>query len=166
LVPRAALADAQLSEGKDMRTIRLGMMLLCALPVLAVSAKAADDPTIEPGQWKTTSNTVINGAAGAPAVKARCFTPEQAGDVTKTFGPVSGTINSTCAPTVFETTAKTMKWHLQCKGQLDLDIQGNFNFDSPSHYTATISSKGWMAGALMSDVKTEVEGERVGECQP
>jgi hypothetical protein len=49
---------------------------------------------------------------------------------------------------------------------LDLDVMGSFNFDRPSHYTATISSKGWMAGALISDVKTELEGERVGECQP
>jgi len=59
-----------------------------------------------------------------------------------------------------------LKWHLQCRGQLDLDVLGSFNFDSPSHYTATISSKGRMAGQLISDVKTEIEGERVGECQP
>jgi hypothetical protein len=145
--------------------IRFAMTWLCALPVLMVSAQA-DDLTIEPGQWKTTSNTVINGAAAPPSAKARCFTPEQAGDITKTFGPVSSTINSTCAPTVFETTGRKMKWHLLCKGQLDLDIQGSFNFDSPSHYTALITSQGRMAGALISDVKTEVEGERVGECQP
>jgi hypothetical protein len=148
-----------------MRMIRFGMTLLCALPVLMVSAEA-DDLTIEPGQWKVTSTTVMNGAATQPAVKARCLTPEQAGDVAKTFGPVSGTINSNCEPAEFETTGRTMKWHLQCKGQLDLDVAGNFNFDSSSHYTATVSSKGWMAGALMSDVKTELEGERIGECQP
>jgi Protein of unknown function (DUF3617) len=147
-----------------MRTIRYGTTWLCALPVLVVSA-TADDLTIEPGQWKTTSNTTANGGPTPQAVKSRCFTPEQAGDLLKTFGPVSSTINSTCAPTVFATTGRTMKWHLACKGQLDLDIQGNFNFDTATHYTATISSKGWMAGQLISDIKTEVEGERVGECQ-
>ncbi len=144
--------------------IRFGMILLCLLPVLIVSAEAGD-LTIEPGQWKVTSNTVMNGATMQPAVKARCLTPEQAGDVAKTFGPVSGTINSTCEPAEYETSERKLKWHLQCKGQLDLDVSGNFDFDSPSHYTATISSKGWMAGALISDVRTELEGERVSECQ-
>ncbi len=145
--------------------IRFGTSVLCSLAMLTVSARA-DDLTIEPGQWKVTSNTVVNGAAVEPAVKARCLTPEQAGDLAKTFGPVSSTINSTCNPVEYETTGRNLKWHLQCKGKLDLDIAGNFNFDSSSHYTATVSSKGWMAGALMSDVKTELEGERVSACQP
>jgi hypothetical protein len=144
--------------------VRFGMTLLCSLPALIVSAKA-DDLTIEPGLWKITSSTVMNGATMQPAVKARCITPEQAGDVAKTFGPVSGTVNSACEPVEYETTGRTLKWHLQCKGQLDLDVLGNFNFESSSRYTATISSKGWMAGALISDVKTELEGERVSECQ-
>jgi hypothetical protein len=144
--------------------IRFGMIVLCSLPVLIDSA-AAGDVTVQPGQWKVTSNTVINGAAAQPAVKSRCYTPEQTGDLTKTFGPVSNTINSTCAPAEYLEAERKLKWHLQCKGQLDLDIAGSFSFDSPSHYTAIVASKGWMAGQLMSDVKTEIEGERVGECQ-
>ena len=98
-------------------------------------------------------------------MKARCLTTEQADDVAKTFAPVSGSVNSTCEPAESETTGRTLKWHLQCRGQLDLDVQGSFNFDSTSHYTATVISKGRMAGQLISDVKTEIEGERVGECQ-
>jgi hypothetical protein len=43
-------------------------------------------------------------------------------------------------------------------------VFGSFNFDSPTHYTATVISKGSMAGRLISDVKTDLEGERVGEC--
>ncbi len=142
---------------------RLGTTLLCSL-VLIASAQASD-LSIEPGQWKVTSTTVMNGADAPPSVKARCLTPEQAGDVAKTFGPVSGTINSTCEPAESETSGRTLKWHLQCRGQLDLDVMGAFNFDSPSHYTATVSSQGRMAGQLVSDVKTEIEGERIGECQ-
>lgn len=143
---------------------RFGITLLCSL-VLIMSAKASD-LSIEPGQWKVTSTTLMNGAVTPGGVKARCLTPEQAGDVAKTFGPVSGTVNSTCEPAESETTGRTLKWHLQCRGQLDLDVMASFNFDSPSHYTATVASKGRMAGLLISDVKTEIEGERVGECQP
>jgi hypothetical protein len=47
-----------------------------------------------------------------------------------------------------------------------MDVSGSFNFDSASHYTATITTKAWMAGMLTNDVKTELEGERVSECQP
>ncbi|SDP45022.1 Protein of unknown function [Afipia sp. GAS231] len=146
-----------------MQMNKLGMTLLCSL-VLIVSA-GASELAIEPGQWKVTSTTVMNGATSPPGVKARCLTPEQAGDVAKTFGPVSGTVNSTCEPAESEVAGRTLKWHLQCRGQLDLDVLGSFNFDSPSHYTATVISKGRMAGQLISDVKTEIEGERVGECQ-
>ena len=49
----------------------------------------------------------------------------------------------------------------QCRGQLDAD---EFNFDSPQHYTAMVTSQGRMAGALISDAKSEPEGGRVGEC--
>jgi hypothetical protein len=138
-------------------------MLLCALPALIASAEAAE-LAIEPGQWKVTSTTVMAGAPAQSGTKARCLTPEQAGDVAKTFGPVSGTVNSTCEPAASEVAGRTLTWHLQCKGQLDLDVIGSFNFDSPSHYTATVSSKGRMAGQLISDVRTEIDGERTGEC--
>jgi hypothetical protein len=142
---------------------RTWITLLCALPVLTVAAAAED--LIEPGQWKITTNTLMNGSAMPPQVKARCLTPEQAGDVGKTFGAAVDTVNSTCERTEYEASGRKLKWRLQCKGQLDMDVSGDFNFDSPVHYTATISTKGWMAGSLMSDVKTELTGERAGECQ-
>ena len=138
------------------------MLMLCS--IVATTGAAAADQLIEPGQWKVTSSTVVNGAATPPQVKARCLSPEQAEDVAKTFGPQSGTINSTCEPAQYQTTGRTLKWRLQCKGQLDMDVGGDFNFDSPQHYTATITSRGRMAGALVSDLKTELEAERIGEC--
>ena len=142
---------------------RFGITLLCLLKVVVTSAAA--DNLIEPGQWKVTATTTMNGAAAPPQAKARCLTPEQVGDLAKTFGPVSGTINSTCEQTKYEANGRTLKWRLQCRGQLDVDVAGQFNFDTPLHYTATITSKGRMAGALISDVKTELEGERVSDCQ-
>jgi len=142
---------------------RLGMIMLCSLPVLATSAAA--DNLIEPGEWKATATTAVNGAATPPQAKARCLTPDQVADVTKTFGPVSRTVNSTCEQPEYERTGRTLKWRLQCRGQLDVDVTGNFNFDTPLHYTATITAKSRMAGSLISNVKTELEGERVSDCQ-
>ena len=132
--------------------------------LLATATAAAAETLIEAGEWKVTSSAVINGATSPPQSKSRCVTPEQADNVAGTFGPVSGTVNSDCeAPTV-ETAGKTLKWRLQCRGQLDIDATGEFNVDSPRHYTAIITSKGRMAGALISDVRTDIEAERVGDC--
>jgi hypothetical protein len=141
---------------------RFAALLICFGAALVVPAAA--DNLIEPGQWKITSNTQMNGATIPPQMKSRCLTPEQAADIDKTFGPSMGTINSTCERTEHEATGRTLKWRMQCKGQLDMDVSGNFNFDTPTHYTGTIASKAWMAGALMNDAKTEVEGERVSDC--
>jgi len=136
------------------------------LALLASVASRGADNLLEPGQWKVTSSSVINGGTTPPQAKGRCITPEQAQDIAKTFGPVSGTVNSTCADPDIETTGRTLSWRLQCRGQLDADVAATFNFDSPQHYTATVTSKGRMGGKLISDVTTEVVGERVGECPP
>jgi hypothetical protein len=111
-----------------------------------------------------TSTGIVNGTTSPPQAKSRCITPEQAENVAATFGPVSGTVNSDCAAPTIEAAGKTLKWRLQCRGQLDIDAAAEFNFDNPRHYTATITSKGKMAGALISDVKTDIEAGRVGDC--
>jgi hypothetical protein len=139
--------------------------VLCSLPLMICAARA-DDPKIEPGQWQVTTKNVINGAVAEPTVRSRCITPEQAGDLTKTFGPSVGTINSTCKPPDFETAGKKLRWKLECRGQMDMAVVGEFDFGSPTHYTATVASKAWMAGSLLSDVTTDVEATRIGECQP
>ena len=139
---------------------RFAVALFCSLSAMPAAAEGL----IEAGEWKVTSTTVINGAGQPPQAKSRCITPEQAGNIAGTFGPVSGTINSTCEAPAVETVGSTLKWRLQCRGQLDIDVTGDFSFDSPHHYTATITSKGKMAGALISDVKSDIEAERVGDC--
>jgi hypothetical protein len=149
---------------KDRRMKRFCLVSFAWLAVLIIPAAAEN--SITPGQWKVTSNTTMNGATMPPQVKARCLTPEQAGDLAKTFAPVMGTVNSSCERTEYEASEGTLKWRMQCKGQLDMDVLGHFTFDSQTHYTATITTKGSMAGALISDIKTELEGEHVGECPP
>ena len=136
---------------------------LCGL--LATATAATAESLIEAGEWRVTSSAIINGAAQPAQAKSRCVTPEQAENVAATFGPVSGgTVNSDCATPTVEAAGKTLKWRLQCRGQLDIDATGEFTFDNPHHYTAIITSKGKMAGALISDVKTVIEAERVGDC--
>ena len=98
--------------------------------LLATATAAAAENLIEAGEWKVTSTAVINGTTSPPQSKSRCITPEQAANVATTFGPVSGTVNSDCGAPTIETAGKTLKWRLQCRGQLDIDATGEFTFDS------------------------------------
>ena len=52
----------------------------------------------------------------------------------------------------------------QCTGQIDMDVAGEFTFDSPEHYTAIVTARSFMLGRLMQSIHTSVEGQRVGDC--
>ncbi len=60
-------------------------------------------------------------------------------------------------------TPQRLKWRLQCKGQLDMDVAGEFLFRD-DRYSATIVASSSMLGKLMQEVRTVIEAERVGEC--
>jgi hypothetical protein len=132
--------------------------ILCWVPVAH-----ADD--IEPGLWKTTTRVDTgNGVIGPPRESQKCLTPDETRDLAKTFSPVSRTVNSECAPLESNLVGGILKWKLVCKGQLDMELTGEFNFDKPRHYTATVTSKAAMAGMPITNSKTMLEAEWVSEC--
>jgi len=137
--------------------------LLAAVLCLACAPTAGADG-LRAGQWKTSQSAEINGVAGPLQQNMRCLTPEAVADLDKTFSPVSRTTNSTCELTEHELTPQRLKWRLQCTGQLDMDVAGEFTFDSPEHYTAVITAQSSMQGRLMQTSRTSIEGQRVGEC--
>ena len=120
---------------------------------------------IEPGLWKTTTRVDTgNGVIGPPRESQKCLTPEEARDLAKTFSPVSRTINSECAPLESSLVDGNLKWRLVCKGQLDMELTGDFSFDKPRHYSATVTSRAAMAGQQVANSKTMLEAEWVSEC--
>jgi Protein of unknown function (DUF3617) len=139
-------------------------ILATALLGAAVGSPALADG-ISPGLWQVTETVVMNGNASTPQVRTRCLSAEQAGDTGATFSPEYRTVNSDCERTEFESTASKLKWRMMCKGQLDMDVSGDFTFDTPKHYTAKIQSKGSMAGREFVNTSVAVEGEHLGECQ-
>ena len=58
-----------------------------------------------------------------------------------------------------------LTWRLVCKGQLDMELAGEFNFDSPHHYTGTVTTKAAMAGMQMVDSQDTIEGQWVSDCK-
>jgi len=123
----------------------------------------ADADGLQPGLWKVTSTPEVRGVPAPPQVKTRCLTPEEASDVDKTFSPALRTQNSTCERVEHEVTGTTLKWRLQCTGQMSMDVTGTFDFDTPQHYRAMVTTKASIGGQTM-DSRVTIEGERMGEC--
>jgi hypothetical protein len=119
---------------------------LAAAFFLAVAPSAGADG-LRAGQWTTVQSAEINGVAGPIQQGARCLTEEAVADLDKTFSPISRTTNSTCERVEHELTPQRLKWRLQCTGQIDMDVAGEFNFDSPEHYAAIITARSFMQAA-------------------
>jgi hypothetical protein len=133
-----------------------------AAVLLAASAAFAD--RVEPGLWKIITRTQTGGVIGPPHESSKCLTAEQAADLATTFSPAAATINSVCAPIERHLDGQRLTWRLVCKGQLDMELTGEFNFDSPHHYTATMQTKAVMGGMTMVDSQNTLEGQWVSAC--
>jgi Protein of unknown function (DUF3617) len=138
----------------------IGLALLCC-----VGAGAAAADGIAPGEWKLTETVVMNGNKTPSQTRSRCLSAEQAGDTATTFSPEYRTINSGCERVEFNSTATALRWRMVCTGQMDMDVSGDFSFDTPKHYTATIISKGAIGGKEFVNTRVAIEGEHVGDCR-
>jgi hypothetical protein len=138
---------------------------LAAAALLGAGATGAAADGIAPGEWKLTETVIMNGAKAPPNVRTRCLSPEQAGDTAATFSPEYRTVNSGCERAEFSSTATALRWRMLCTGQMDMDVAGDFNFDTPTHYTATIVSKGAIAGREFVNTSVSIEGEHIGDCR-
>jgi Protein of unknown function (DUF3617) len=139
------------------------LVLAAALIVVGAAARADG---IEPGLWKVVTRTEAAGMAGPPHESEKCLTAEQTADLATTFSPITtGTVNSVCAPIERSFADGKLTWQLTCKGQLDVELSGDFTFDAPHHYTGTIRTKATMAGQIMADTQNTLEGQWVSACQ-
>ena len=134
------------------------------IAVVALQALVAYADGIEPGLWKITTTTKTRGGTGPPQESSKCLTSEDTRDLATTFSPISRTVNSNCAPIERTLTGTRLSWRLTCKGQIDMELTGDFNFDSPRHYTATLRSNAAMAGMPMIDTESTLEGRWVSAC--
>lgn len=140
-------------------------ILCAALAVLGLSSSIAHADDIEPGLWKITTRIRNgDGPLGPPMASSKCLTAEQTRDVAMTFSPVASTINSECAPIERSFADRKLSWKLVCKGQLDMELTGDFNFDSPRHYSAIVTTKAAMGGVPMANSQNMLEAERVSDC--
>jgi hypothetical protein len=136
-----------------------GFVVACAL---GGSTGLADE--IEPGLWHVISRTQTGGVIGPPHESSKCLTAQDVADLATTFSPVSRTVNSTCGPIERSLSGSRLTWRLTCRGQLDMELTGEFSFDSPRHYTAIVQSKAAMAGMPMVDSQENIEARWLSAC--
>jgi Protein of unknown function (DUF3617) len=139
---------------------------LAAAVAFCLSISAAGAGGVEPGLWKITSRTQTGGVIGPPHVSSKCLSAKEASDVPTTFSPVARTVNSACAPIERSYDGKKLNWRLICKGELNMELKGEFIFDTPRHYTAVVQSKADMLGHTMVDSQETLEAYWVSECAP
>ena len=135
---------------------------VAVLFVFSSSAVLADG--IEPGLWKIISRIESNGAVSPSRESGKCFTAEQARDLVATFSPEMRTINSECAPLESSLDGDRLKWRLVCKGQLNMEVTGDYKFRDRHQYAGIVRTTTSMAGQPMNDTVTTLYAERVSDC--
>ena len=138
-------------------------VVLAAAFAFAPTAGSADG--IAPGLWRITSRTMTGGVIGPPHVSSRCFSPAQAGDVVATFVPAAGADKSSCTAAEHTLHGSKLSWRLTCRGETDMEQSGEFIFESPHHYRATIRTRAAVSGAVMIDSQDRREGRWLSNCR-
>jgi Protein of unknown function (DUF3617) len=140
-------------------------LLATAAAVMAATLSLARAEGIQAGLWKITTSVETGGMTGPPRESYKCLTSEQVNDLQATFSPQATTINSICAPIERTFDGEKLHFHLICKGQLDMELTGAFDFDSARHYTGTVEAKAAMAGQTMPGSVQKLDAHWVSECK-
>lgn len=143
----------------------IARVALLAAGLTATTTLGASAQGLEAGLWRSIQTPTLNGIVGPAGETRRCLREAEVADLERTFSPVYGTTNSACEQVEREFTPQRLKWRLQCRGQLDMDVAGEFVFERRDRYTATIVASSSMLGKIMQETQTRIEAERVGECQ-
>ena len=160
--------ESRPNSAGPLRRRRTGPLLLAGITLClggGLTARHAAADGISPGEWQLTETMIMNGNKTPPQMRTRCLSPEQAADTATTFSPEYRTVNSGCERVEFKSTATALRWRMKCTGQLDMDVSGDFSFDTPDHYTATIISKGAVGGREFVNTSVAIEAERIGDCR-
>lgn len=144
--------------------LRTGVAAAALAGTVALVPWAASAGSMAPGLWRIISRTETGGVIGPPHESSRCFTAAQTQDLAATFAPPAATENSSCTPIEHSLSGQRLSWRVTCKGQTDMEQTGDFIFDSPHHYTATMHTRADISGKTMINSQDMIEGQWISEC--
>jgi hypothetical protein len=160
--------ESRPNSARPLRRGRTGPLLVVGIALClggGLTAHRAVADGISPGEWQLTETVIMNGNKTPPQMRTRCLSAEQAADTATTFSPEYRTVNSGCERVEFKSSATALRWRMKCTGQMDMDVAGDFSFDTPDHYSATITSKGAVGGREFVNSSVSIEAERIGDCR-
>jgi hypothetical protein len=143
-----------------MRIAAGGVFLAGALLAGAVQADG-----LKAGLWQLTTKSQINGADAPPRESKRCLSEADVKVLHMNFLQLIRSNKSYCERVEHELTPQRLKWRLKCTGQLDMNVAGDFVFDTPEHYTATVDSSAAMLGRTLNATHVTIDARRIGECE-
>ena len=132
----------------------------CAAALLLCGAAGADQFGAMPGLWKTTYEG-LDAKAPTPAPHWHCA--DEKSDPWLEYAQLQEPKGYSCKRVSYERTLSTLKWKLACAGPSSFTSEGSLVFDSPKHYSGTVS----LDGSLQDypwQTRLKVEGNRVAAC--
>jgi hypothetical protein len=118
-----------------------------------------------PGMWQL--NVAIppraeGGTPGAYATGTRCIKPVDV--AARNWLPLfdSSAADATCSQIDFNASSNSIRWKFDCNGQARTTTEGSIRFDSPEHYSGTVSSK--TTGSVNGGGVEHLDGKWIGPC--
>jgi Protein of unknown function (DUF3617). len=135
---------------------RFGLSAILLLGVACVAAIRADPADFQamPGLWRIVLREVSHGHAGPPRVEWHCV--NEGDDPWARFAALPMPAPQ-CRRTDEHRSSSTLDWTLSCAGLPTPSGRGRVDFDTPEHYTASVSLQG--RGEVL-----RVEGVRRAAC--
>lgn len=139
---------------------RLSRYLACALflgAALATTAALADPGDFQamPGLWKIISRVVHHGQVGKPTVAWHCV--DEGADPWVEFADRTAPPQPQCQRADEHRRSTALDWSLSCPGQSASIGKGRIDFDSPEHFTGSVTMQD--QGEVI-----RVEGKRYAAC--
>lgn len=135
------------------RAIAVLVLLAAALAGEPSRADPGDFQAM-PGLWKIVTRTSDHGRLGPPRVTWHCV--DEGPDPWAEFANLPLPGQGPCERTNSQRSSTTLAWSLSCQGMAADAVTGRVGFDSPEHYTASLSVQG--------TVLVQVEGQRYAAC--
>ena len=151
-----SMPDRKASHRPRASALRIGLPAILLLSVASVAVTRADPADFQamPGLWRIVLRVVSNGHAGPPKVEWRCV--NEGDDPWARFAALPMPAPQ-CQRSDQHRSSTTLEWTLSCAGMPTPSGRGRVDFDTPEHYTASISLQG--RGEVL-----QVEGVRRAAC--
>lgn len=140
--------------------MKFAVSLAVATVLLLASGARAAEP--QPGWWEVKVKINVPGAP-REQVSTSCITAEHTKNIATGFTPAQDQ-SPNCTRTSYKWDGTRITIQVQCKMQNSTSVGDMvYDFDTPTHYTATMTNRISMRGQNVVSVMT-MEGRRVGDC--